>query len=223
MNTITKVDRRGFLGTIFSAGALVLASRMLPPELLEAANGAAWQQGVYLGLDTDGTVTIVAHRSEMGTGIRSTLPMVLADELDADWKRVKIEQAIGDVKYGDQNTDGSRSIVQFYERMREAGATARLMLERAAAAKWNVPAGECKGVLHQVVHEKSGNKLGYGELVALASQQAVPKKEELRFKAPSEFRYVGKDMPTVDLDDIVAGKGTFGYDARRPGMVYASI
>ncbi len=225
MSTLTKVDRRGFLGTMFSAGALILASRVLPPELLEAADaaGATWHHNVYLGLETDGTVIIVAHRSEMGTGIRSALPMVVADELDADWKRVKIEQAIGDRKYGDQNTDGSRSIVRFYEPMREAGATLRLMLERAAAAKWNVPVAECKAVMHQVVHSKSGNKLGYGELAAAAAALPVPKKDELKFKSPSEYRFVGKDVATVDLDDLVTGKGTFGFDAKRPGMVHASI
>src|SRR5689334_12273918 len=108
MSTIYAVDRRGFLGTIFSAGALVLASRALPDELLEAetaspleAEKASFHSGVYMGIETDGTVIIVAHRSEMGTGIRSALPMVLADELDADWKRVRIQQAIGDAKYGD--------------------------------------------------------------------------------------------------------------------------
>jgi isoquinoline 1-oxidoreductase beta subunit len=159
----------------------------------------------------------------MGTGIRSVLPTVLADELDADWKRVKIEQAIGDAKYGSQNTDGSCSIRDFYDAMREAGASARLMLERAAAAKWGVPVSECQAQNHQVVHAGSGRKLGYGELAASAAQQPVPKKEELRFKSPAQFRYIGKDVPTVDRDDLCSGKGIFGIDARMPGMVYASI
>jgi isoquinoline 1-oxidoreductase beta subunit len=136
---------------------------------------------------------------------------------------VKVEQAIGDVKYGSQNTDGSNSVRSFYEPMREAGATARLMLERAAAQKWSVPVSECQARLHQVIHTKSKRKLGYGELASLAAQQPVPKKEELKFKSPSEYRYVGKDMPTVDLNDLTTGHGTFGMDARVPGMVYASI
>src|SRR5437016_1788447 len=97
------------------------------------ASHATLHPGVYVGIDTDGTVYIVAHRSEMGTGIRTSLPLVLADELDADWTRVKIEQAIGDARYGSQETDGSQSIREFYDAMREAGATARLMLTRAAA------------------------------------------------------------------------------------------
>lgn len=225
MNRIELVTRRNFLGGMFSAGALVLGARLLPIEALagDEADKAAWNPSVYLGLETDGTVIIVTHRSEMGTGIRSVLPAVLADELDADWKRVKIEQAIGDAKYGNQNTDGSCSIRDFYDAMRQAGASARVMLEGAAAAQWGVAASECKAQNHQVVHAASGRKLGYGELAAAAAKQPVPKKEELKFKSPSEYRYIGKNMPTIDLDDICAGRGTFGIDAKMPGMVYAMI
>jgi isoquinoline 1-oxidoreductase beta subunit len=159
----------------------------------------------------------------MGTGIRSVLPTIVADEMDADWKRVKVQQAIGDAKYGSQNTDGSCSIRDFYDAMREAGATARLMLELAAASKWGVPVAECKAQNHQVAHAASGRKLGYGELAALAAKQSVPKKEELKFKSPAEYRYVGKDTPIVDREDLCSGRGIFGIDARMPGMVYASI
>jgi isoquinoline 1-oxidoreductase beta subunit len=159
----------------------------------------------------------------MGTGIRSVLPTVVAEELDADWKRVKIEQAIGDAKYGSQNTDGSCSIRDFYDAMREAGATARLMLELAAASKWGVPVAECKAQNHQVVHAATNRKLGYGELVAIAAKLAKPKQEELKYKSPAEYRYIGKDVPIIDREDLCSGRGTFGIDARMPGMVYASI
>jgi len=229
MNRIDLVTRRTFLGGVFSAGAFVLGARLLPLEALagnaetSAAASAAWNPSVYLGIETDGTVIVVAHRSEMGTGIRTGLPMIVADELDADWTRVKVEQALGDVKYGSQNTDGSCSIRDFGDAMRDAGATARLMLERAAAAKWGVPADQCKAQNHQVVHASTNRKLGYGELASLAAQQPAPKKEELKYKPASEYRYIGKDFPTVDRDDISAGRGTFGIDARMPGMVYASI
>ena len=229
MNRIDIITRRTFLGGLFSAGALVLGARVFPIEALAGsgaaggADAAAWQPSVYLGIEPDGTVIIVAHRSEMGTGIRTGLPMIVADELDADWARVKVEQALGDVKYGSQNTDGSCSIRDFGDAMRDAGATARMMLERAAAAKWAVPVEECKAQNHQVVHASSKRKLGYGELVSLAAQQPVPGKEELKYKPASEYRYIGKDFPTVDRDDICAGRGTFGIDARMPGMVYASI
>src|SRR5262245_12782033 len=225
MNRIELVTRRTFLGGMFSAGAFVLGARLLPAEALASADAgnAAWNPSVYLGIETDGSVIIVAHRSEMGTGIRSVLPSVLADELDADWARVKIEQAIGDKKYGDQNTDGSCSIRNFYDAMREAGASARMMLESAAAAQWGVQVAECKAQNHQVVHAGSGRKLSYGELAASAAKLPVPKKEELKFKSPAEYRNIGKDTPTVDRDDICAGRGTFGIDATMPGMVYASI
>lgn len=227
-DSITLVNRRGFLGGIFSAGALVLGASILPIELSADtppadSNAATWQPSVYLGLEPDGRVIIVAHRSEMGTGIRTALPMVVADELEADWKRVKVEQAIGDKKYGNQDTDGSESIRNFYQPMREAGATARMMLESAAAQQWGVPASECQAKNHQVIHSASNRKAGFGELVALAAKQPVPAKGQLKFKSPSEYRYIGKNVPIVDLDDIVVGHATFGMDARMPGMVYASI
>src|SRR5262249_3482809 len=119
MNRVELVTRRAFVGGVFSAGALVLGTRLLPLNALAAtgsasgADGAAWHPSVYLGIDTDGTVFVVAHRSEMGTGIRTGLPMIVADELDADWAMVKVEQALGDVKYGSQKTDGSCSIRGF--------------------------------------------------------------------------------------------------------------
>ncbi len=209
------VSRRGFLG-IFSAGAFVLAT-----EGLEA--DSTWQPSVYLGMEPNGVVTIVAHRSEMGTGIKTSLPMVAADELDVDFKNVRVEQAIGDAKYGSQDTDGSNSIRSFYEPLRIAGATARMMLERAAAAKWGVSASECKGRNEQVTHTPSGRKISYADLVTLAASQAVPKKEELTYKPPAEYRYIGKALPIVDLGDICTGKAVFGIDAKMPGMVYASI
>jgi isoquinoline 1-oxidoreductase beta subunit len=182
-----------------------------------------WYLGVYLGIEPDGTVIIVAHRSEMGTGIRTALPMVAADELGADWERVRIVQAIGDPKYGDQNTDGSKSIRDFYDALRQAGATARLMLKRAAAAKWSVPVAECHVRNHQIVHTGGRAALGFDELVTAAAKQPVPRKEELRFKTPAEFRYIGKGVPTVDLADICTGKAVYGIDTRMPGMVYASL
>ncbi|MGC2656464.1 MAG: molybdopterin cofactor-binding domain-containing protein [Bryobacteraceae bacterium] len=140
-------SRRDFFGSLFSTGALVLATQVIPSRAfggnVAEMSTAAWKPNVFLGLDTDGSVVIIAHRSEMGTGIRTALPMVVADELGADWSRVRVEQALADAKYGSQDTDGSCSIRDFYATMREAGATARLMLENAAAARWNVPAAEC--------------------------------------------------------------------------------
>jgi isoquinoline 1-oxidoreductase beta subunit len=224
MSRVIRIIPIGFLGPIFSAGALILCAGGGSGKAPERGAGeGGWYPSVYLGVEPTGKVIIVAHRSEMGTGIRTALPMVAADELDADWKLVQVEQAIGDEKFGSQDTDGSRSIRDFYEAMRRAGATARLMLERAAAAKWAVPVEECQARHHRVVHLSGNRSLGYGELTALASQQPVPKVEELRFKTPDDFRYIGKGVPMVDIMDICTGKAGYGIDVHRPGMVFASI
>jgi isoquinoline 1-oxidoreductase subunit beta len=223
---VSGVSRRGFLGTMFSAGALVLSAPLLSTEAFAAGtvDGAAFHPSVYLGIEPDGTVIIVTHRSEMGTGIRTALPSVAADELDAQWSRVKIQQAIGDKKYGNQNTDGSCSIRDFYEAFREAGATARLMLEQAAAKQWGVDASECRARNHEVVHSKSGRKLDYGPAAVLAAKQKTPPaKDLLRYKTPQEYRYIGKDVPIVDIEGITTGRAVFGMDEHRPGMVFASI
>src|SRR5438552_3202537 len=134
-------------------------------------------------IDETGLVTIVAHRSEMGTGIRTGLPMVLADELEADWTRVKVIQAQGDAKYGDQNTDGSRSMRQFYQPMRVAGASARQMLEAAAAHMWDVRASDCRARNHRIVHLPTGRQLPFGDVAKVAATLEVPPTDrlELRF------------------------------------------
>jgi len=218
---VLSLDRRGFLGTIFSAGALVLGATLNTGQAQAAA--ASWQPSVYLGFEPDGKIVITAHRSEMGTGSRTALPLVLADELDVDWKSVRVEQATGDQKYGSQNTDGSCSVRDFVAAMHQAGATARLMLERAAAQKWNVPANEVALRMGKVTHARTERSAALGELVSIAATLPVPAKSELRFKKPSEYRYIGKDIPVIDQHDIVSGKAVFGMDATRPGMLYASI
>jgi isoquinoline 1-oxidoreductase beta subunit len=182
-----------------------------------------FQPDIFLKIAGDGSVTIVAHRSEMGCGSRTALPLVVADELDADWSKVKIEQALGDAKYGDQDTDGSHSVRSFFDQMRQVGATARAMLVSAAAAKWGASPNDCTTEPSLVVHKASGRKLGYGELASAAAKLPVPSKENVRLKQRSEWRYIGKDNALFDLSDIVTGKATFGIDANMPGMVYASI
>jgi isoquinoline 1-oxidoreductase beta subunit len=220
-----RVSRRAFLGGAAASGAFILGTRLVPVSVFSAdvAAQAAWEPGVYLAILPDGLVQIVAHRSEMGTGIRTSLPLVVADELDADWAKVTIVQAIGDKKYGSQNTDGSCSIRDFHEAMRVAGASARTMLEQAAAKAWNVPVAEVAARNHAVVHEKSGKSAGFGELVATARTLSVPEASSLRFKKPEDYRYVGKPVPVVDLDPIVKGTATYGIDVERPGMVFATI
>jgi isoquinoline 1-oxidoreductase beta subunit len=231
MKRIDNVSRRDFLQGILGAGALILGVQFLPKGLGGSAPGAgkgpmagaALEPNVYVAVDTDGTVYIVCHRSEMGSGNRTGLPRIVADELDADWARVKVVQATGDAKYGDQDTDGSHSVVSFFDTLREAGASARLMLVRAAAETWGVPEKECTTEMSLVLHQASGKKLGYGELAAIAAKLPVPKKTELQLKSRNEWRYIGKPASTYDLRDMVSGKAVYGQDTKMAGMLYASV
>src|ERR1700750_2864086 len=172
MSAVENVSRLRVLQGILGRGALVLAVRYLPPILNNQgeagapteADRATLHPNVFVGIQQDGTVYIVAHRWEMGTVIGTSLPLVVADELDADWKRVKIDQAIGDKRYGDQNTDGSQSVRRFYGTMRLCGAAARFILIQAAAQQWNVPTSECSTEMHTVLHKATGRSVGYGDL-----------------------------------------------------------
>jgi isoquinoline 1-oxidoreductase beta subunit len=227
---VENVSRRQFLGSVFSAGAFVVASQVFPesafaqdPSVRTKAEAAPLHPTIFLGVETDGTVFIVTHRSEMGTGIRTSLPMVAADEVEADWNRVRIEQGLGDTRYGDQNTDGSRSVRDFYEAFRRAGASARTMLVNAAAAEWKVSASECVAQNHEVIHRPSGRKLGYAALVPAASKLPAPAPETLKFKSKNEWKFVGHERPIYDLNDITTGKAPFGLDVYRDGMVFASV
>jgi isoquinoline 1-oxidoreductase beta subunit len=161
----------------------------------------------------------------MGQGVRTSFAMVVADELEADWARVRVAQAPGDeARFGSQNTDGSRSMRHFFEPMRRVGAAARAMLETAAAAQWNVPVSEVGAKNHEIVHQKSGRRIAYGALAKAAAKVPVPRRDTLRLKNPSEFSYIGKaNTRLVDGADIVSGRASYGIDTRLDGMFYAVI
>jgi isoquinoline 1-oxidoreductase beta subunit len=233
---IENVSRRTFLVGAASVSGLALAAHILPLRAQEAKkeaqkfgadampHGTVNDPRIFVSIANDGTVTIVCHRSEMGQGVRTGIPLILADELEADWSRVKIAQAPGDeAKFGNQDTDGSRSTRHFMKPMRECGAAARMMLEAAAAKRWGVDPGQVTAQNHEVLHKASGRKLGYGELAADAGAMPVPTADTLRLKDPSQFRYIGKDTPIVDGFDITTGKAMYGTDTRLPGMKYAVI
>jgi isoquinoline 1-oxidoreductase beta subunit len=227
---VENLSRRGFLHGALSTGALVLGARLLPGALAAVATKPGggpgvpvFEPSVFLAIAADGTVFIVAHRSEMGNGSRTALPRVLADELDADWQRVRLEQAVGDPRYGEQTTEASSSIRTCFDAMREIGATARWMLVRAAAAYWQVPVAECGTDCHVVVHRPTNRRLGYGELAAAASIVPVPRPSELALKPPGEWRYIGHDASSYDLRDLCTGGARYAIDAQVPGMVYATI
>ena len=235
MNTaiIANVSRRRFVQGL-SLGGLVLAvgypsaARAQEPKKYGAdgmPNGWTDNPLVFVSIAEDGTVTIVCHRSEMGQGVRTGMPMIVADELEADWKRVRVAQAPGDEKrFGNQDTDGSRSTRHFFDPMRRCGAAARMMLEAAAAERWKVAASEVEAKNHEVVHRASGRRLGYGALAKAAAAQPVPGRDTVRLKDPKQFRYIGKgQLKLIDGPDIATGKAQYGIDTRLDGMLYAVV
>lgn len=176
----------------------------------------------FVTIEPDGTATITVAKSEMGQGVRTTLAMLVAEELDLDWSKVRVTQAPEHPdKYGRQGTGGSGAVRDGWKPLREAGAKARAMLVAAAATKLGVSAGELTTELSQVVHAASGKKLGYGELTGLAAQQTIP--AEVTLKQAKDYRILGKERPGIDARDIVQGKARYGIDIRQPGMLFASI
>ena len=227
----TVLDRRQFLGGL---GGLVLVATVSGVVKAQDApkygaegmpHGTVDNPLTFVAIGEDGIVTVTVHRSEMGQGIRSGLPLIVAEELEADWSRVRVKQAPGDEpKFGNQNTDGSRSVRHFFEPMRRCGAAARAMLEAAAAATWNVPVGSVRALNHEVVHADSGRKLGFGALARAAAKLPVPPRESLRLKDVAQFRYVGKEgAHLLDGPDIAHGRAQYGIDVRLDGMLYAVI
>ncbi|HEY7638599.1 MAG TPA: xanthine dehydrogenase family protein molybdopterin-binding subunit [Steroidobacteraceae bacterium] len=225
------VDRRTFLAGL--SGLVLVASGSRIVKAADAPKYGAdgmdhgWRDDplTFVAIGEDGIVTVVVHRSEMGQGIRTGLPLVIADELEADWSRVRVTQAPGDEeKFGNQDTDGSRSMRHHFDPMRRVGAAARTMLEAAAAAAWNVPVTTVRAVNHEVVHEQSGRRLGYGALAKAAAKLPVPARDSLRLKDPAKFRYLGKEsIPLLDGDDISHGRAQYGIDTRLDGMLYAVV
>jgi isoquinoline 1-oxidoreductase beta subunit len=233
---IQNVSRRNLLKGVVATGGLVMAAQFLPKSAMADENqyntgaggmpgGVVWDPHVFVAIDPSGIVTIVTHRSEMGTGSRTSLPMVVADEMEADWAKVKIVQAPGDEhKYGNQDTDGSRSIRHFIQPMRACGAATRQMLEHAAAVVWGVSDLEVRAQNHKVTHIPSGKSLGYGELAAAASALPTPSMKSLTLKNPSQFKYIGKgNIPITDLFNITTGRATYAQDIAIPGMKFAVI
>jgi isoquinoline 1-oxidoreductase beta subunit len=232
--TIANVSRRGMLQGIVAAGSFVIAAQIpgmgtalaYPTGADKMPNGTVSDPHIFVSIAKDGIVTIVAARAEMGTGAaRTTLPMILADELDADWARVRVVQGEGnEKKYGNQDTDGSRSVRHWLQPLRLCGASARRMLEQAAAKHWNVDVSTVEAVHHEIVHKPTGRKIGYGDVAEAAAALPTPAADQVKLKDPAAFRYIGKgNVPVVDLFDITTGHATYGQDVMRPGMKFAVI
>ena len=213
------INRREFLETGVAAGASLLIGFHLPAFDRGAAK--PFKPNAWIEIRPDGVVTIWTGRSEMGQGVKTAMPMIVAEELEADWTRVQVAQADADPAYGDQFTVGSRSVRSGFEPLRQAGAAAREMLVGAAALTWKVPREACRARNGMVEHVATGRRLGYGDLAALAATLPVPADPPL--KPSSEFRILGTRVPRVDTPDKVDGAAVFGLDVRVPGMVYATV
>ena len=230
-------SRRGVLGGM---GALVLALSL--SDRAKADEGASkekekkfgadgmpngWRDDpkIFVAIAKDGTVTVTNHRSEMGQGVRTSIAFTVADELEADWSKVKVVQAWGEeTHFGNQDTDGSRSLRHFLQHFRHAGAAARLMLIQAAAKQWGVPASEVKAENHVLTHAKSGRTLGYGDVAEAAASLPVPARESVQLKKPEAFRYIGKGkIGLIDNHDITTGKAIYALDVKLDGMLYAVV
>jgi isoquinoline 1-oxidoreductase beta subunit len=232
--TLENVSRRFVLQGLAATGALVLSARVMPARAMtmawktgadEMPNGVRNDPHIFVSIDPSGLVTIIANRSEMGTGVRTSLPLAVAEEMNADWSRVHVQQAPGnEQKYGNQDTDGSRSLRHWIQPMRECGAAMRLMLEQAAAKRWGVDPSQVRAENHEVIDTASGRKLGFGELAQEASALPTPLTSAITLKDPKDFRYLGKGkVSIVDLRDITTGTAGYGIDAKVPGMKFAVI
>jgi isoquinoline 1-oxidoreductase subunit beta len=223
--------RREFLKVTAAAGGFALsagwtqvfAQDKYGPDSMP--HGAVDNPLVFVSIAANGIVTITCHRAEMGQGVRTGMPMIIADELEADWSKVRVAQAPGDeLRYGNQDTDGSRTTRHFFMPMRRCGAAARAMLEAAAAARWGVPAAEVEARNHELVHKSSGRKLGFGAVAADAAKQPVPAADKLRLKKPAEFRYIGKGRTRiVDAFAMTTGRAVYGQDVVLPDMHFAVV
>jgi isoquinoline 1-oxidoreductase subunit beta len=216
-------SRRSFLMVSAAAGGGMMISASLP-GLAGAANAKVFEPNVFVKIGVDNSITITAKNPEVGQGIKTSLPMMIAEELDVDWKQVKIVQADADeAKYGRQFAGGSFATPTHWLSQRRAGAVGRAMLIAAAAQTWKVDAATCSTQSGQVIHAASGRKLTYGKLAALAATMPVPDAEKVALKDPKSFKIIGKFTPQVDTAAIVTGKPLFGIDVRLPGMVYAAF
>lgn len=228
MSQYFDLTRRGFLKSSAAVGALVLgtcfvgAAPRATAGVLTKPSESAKEANLFVALRPDGIVEITCHRSEMGQQIRTAIAQIVADEMEAAWDKVVVIQGKGDLKYGDQNTDGSRSIRYNMQRLREMGASVRYLMQQAAATRWGVPLNSCIAEQHVVTHS-SGKTLTYAELVNDALNITPPQTDQIPLKKRSEWRYINTAMAHIDLKDLVTGKATFAADVLEPKALIAVI
>ena len=215
---MSPLSRREFVAVGVAAGAGLVVGFYLPHK---GTGKKEFSPNAYLRITPDNRITIVVARSEMGQGVRTALPMILAEELEADLKQIEIEQAGASTLYGDQTTGGSASVRTTWDPMRKAGAAAREMLISAAALTWGVPRSTCAAQAGNIVHGASKRRLSYGELAAKASTLAIP--TDVPLKQSKDYKIVGQRLARVDTPSKMKGEAVFGIDFRMPGMKYALL
>ncbi|MGA7927807.1 MAG: xanthine dehydrogenase family protein molybdopterin-binding subunit [Candidatus Sulfotelmatobacter sp.] len=216
---MSPLSRREFVAAGVAAGAGLVVGFYLPHA--GRSTKEVFSPNAYLRITPDNKITIVVARSEMGQGVRTALPMILAEELEADWKQIEIEQAGASTLYGDQTTGGSASVKTTWDPMRKAGAAAREMLISAAALTWGVPRSTCTAVEGSILHGASKRRLSYGELVGKAATLPIP--TDVPQKQSKDYKIVGQRLARVDTPSKVKGEAVFGIDFRMPGMKYAVL
>lgn len=226
--TANTLDRRGFLRlSALASGGLVLGFYLKPgsslfgAEVAKPVSGTEFKPNAFIRIAPDGVVTLVSKQPEIGQGIKTSLPMIIAEELGVNWKDVVIVQGDLNPAYGGQSAGGSRSTPNNYDQFHRLGATARTMLVQAAAQTWGVPEAECAADDSMITHVPSGRKLKYAELVAKAATLPVPDPANVKLKNPADYRLLGTRISGVDNPKIVTGQPLFGIDTKLPGMLYA--
>ncbi|WP_405562197.1 molybdopterin cofactor-binding domain-containing protein [Polaribacter sp. Asnod6-C07] len=225
MSKIQQINRRDFVKLFgLASTGIILGCNVSSnkKEFLPKVDGT-FTPNLFVQIQKDGNITLIASRSEMGQGIKTSLASAIADELEADWQFITVKQATGNAKYGNQNTDGSRSVRTILEPMRKMGAASKMMLITAAAKKWNVAESICKAENHYIINTNSGDKIFFGDLVDEAAKVAIPADENIKLKKVEDFKYIGKDLKSVDLKDFTHGTATYGIDFRIPNLKFAAI
>ena len=226
MSNIQKINRRDFVKIFgLTSTGIILGCNISSDkkEFIPTSNENSFSPNLFIQIHKNGNITLMASRSEMGQGIRTSLASAIADEMEADWKYVSVKQAIGHEKYGNQNTDGSRSVRTILEPMRKMGATAKMMLIAAAAQKWNIAESDCKAENHFIINQKTTEKIFFGDLIDVASKMPIPDENTIQLKKVEDFTYIGKNLKSVDLTDFTHGTAKYGMDIRIPNMKFAAI
>jgi isoquinoline 1-oxidoreductase beta subunit len=228
MSQSVHLNRRDFLKAGAAVGGGIIIGFCLPPlrPPVQAESSSTFTPNAFIRIDSDDSVTILVNKSEMGQGVYTALPMIVAEELEADWKKIRVEAAsvapvYNHTVFGIQVTGGSTSVWSSWDQLRQAGAAAKAMLIEAAAAMWEVEPKTCHAENGFVIHDGTGQRIPYGQLVKRASLLKTPEKVEL--KDPKDFQLIGKAIPRIDTPEKTYGTAVFGIDVKRRGLLTAVV